>query len=105
MDIHITPKALEKLNAARMERSARYIRIGVVGGGCSGFQYSMTPIIPETIGPLDKVFHQIVVIDGISGMYLDGATLDYTEDMMQSGFVFNNPKATSTCGCGSSFSA
>lgn len=81
------------------------LRISVVGGGCSGFSYSMafenTPNLLDktyTFGPL-KVF-----VDQASLLYLDGAEVDYVETIEGSGFKFNNPNTKSTCGCGSSFS-
>lgn len=86
------------------------LRISVQGGGCSGFQYSMSWVEGRQ-SPLDKRFefggqHKLVVyIDPISAMYLDGTELDYIIDLMSSGFTFNNPNVKTTCGCGKSFGA
>jgi len=82
------------------------LRISVVGGGCSGFSYSMA--FENTPNLLDKTYQfdsLKVFIDQASMLYLDGAEVDYVETMEGSGFKFNNPNVKSTCGCGSSFSA
>ena len=82
------------------------LRISVVGGGCSGFSYSMA--FENTPGFLDKTYsfgELKVFIDQASLLYLDGAEVDYVESLEGSGFKFNNPNVKSTCGCGSSFSA
>ena len=81
------------------------LRIGVVGGGCSGFQYSMS--FENQSGMMDKVlkFDDLkVFIDATSAMYLNGCTVDYVETLEAAGFKFDNPTVKSTCGCGSSFS-
>lgn len=81
------------------------LRLMVVGGGCSGFSYKMG--FDENISEKDKV----IVIDGVkivvdekSGLYLDAVEVDFEDSLMGRGFVFNNPNASGTCGCGSSFS-
>lgn len=82
------------------------LRIAVVGGGCSGFSYSMA--FENTPGMLDKTYkfdNLNVFIDQASLLYLDGVQVDYVETLEGSGFKFNNPNVKSTCGCGSSFSA
>jgi len=81
------------------------LRISVVGGGCSGFSYSMA--FENSPGFLDKTYNfgdLRVFIDQASMLYLDGAEVDYVETLEGSGFKFNNPNVKSTCGCGSSFS-
>jgi iron-sulfur cluster assembly accessory protein len=81
------------------------LRISVVGGGCSGFSYSMA--FENTPNFLDKTYQfdsLKVFIDQASMLYLDGAEVDYVETMEGSGFKFNNPNVKNTCGCGSSFS-
>jgi iron-sulfur cluster assembly accessory protein len=81
------------------------LRISVVGGGCSGFSYSMA--FENTPNLLDKTYQfdsLKVFIDQASMLYLDGAEVDYVETMEGSGFKFNNPNVKNTCGCGSSFS-
>ncbi|SNT24847.1 Iron-sulfur cluster assembly accessory protein [Granulicella rosea] len=81
------------------------LRIGVVGGGCSGFQYSMS--FENQSGMMDKVlrFEDLkVFVDATSAMYLNGCKVDYVETLEAAGFKFENPTVKSTCGCGSSFS-
>jgi iron-sulfur cluster assembly accessory protein len=81
------------------------LRIGVVGGGCSGFQYSMS--FENQAGMMDKVmrFDDLkVFVDATSAMYLNGCVVDYVETLEAAGFKFENPTVKSTCGCGSSFS-
>jgi iron-sulfur cluster assembly protein len=82
------------------------LRIAVVGGGCSGFSYSMA--FENQPNMLDKTYTYDglkVFIDQASLLYLDGAEVDYVESLEGSGFKFSNPNVKSTCGCGSSFSA
>jgi iron-sulfur cluster assembly accessory protein len=81
------------------------LRIGVVGGGCSGFQYSMS--FENASGMMDKVLNfdgLKVFVDATSMMYLNGCVVDYVETLEAAGFKFENPSVKSTCGCGSSFS-
>jgi len=82
-----------------------YLRVGVTGGGCSGFKQTLD--LTETLGENDEVFDQHgvkVICDSKSHIYLDGAKIDYKTTTMGSGFVFDIPMATGKCGCGSSFS-
>ena len=81
------------------------LRVYITGGGCSGFQYGFT--FDETINEGDTVIEKngvIMVIDSMSLQYLVGGVVDYIEGLEGSRFLVNNPNATSTCGCGSSFS-
>ncbi len=82
------------------------LRISVVGGGCSGFQYSMA--FENDQMPLDKVYKfdggLKVFVDQASMLYLNEVNVDYVESMEGAGFKFENPEVKSTCGCGSSFS-
>ena len=82
------------------------LRVFVQGGGCSGFQYGFTfdEIVNEDDTTMDKNGVQLLV-DSMSYQYLVGAEIDYKEDINGSQFVIKNPNATTTCGCGSSFSA
>lgn len=83
-----------------------FLRVGVKGGGCSGFSYSLD--LTENRTENDEVWnvHGVEVIcDSKSHLYLEGTTIDFKDEIMGRGFVFSNPNATSTCGCGSSFSA
>jgi iron-sulfur cluster assembly accessory protein len=80
------------------------LRVGVVGGGCSGFSYSMS--FENGAGMMDKVFDMEglkVYVDATSLMYLNGCIVDYVETLEGAGFKFENPNVKSTCGCGSSF--
>jgi iron-sulfur cluster assembly accessory protein len=82
------------------------LRVGVVGGGCSGFQYSMQ--FENGAGAMDKVFEYEglkLFVDATSLMYLSGCVVDYVETLEGAGFKFENPNVKSTCGCGSSFHA
>lgn len=82
------------------------LRVGVKGGGCSGFSYVLD--LTETQKDSDELFEQHgvkIICDPKSLLYLSGTTVDFRDEIMGRGFVFNNPNATSSCGCGSSFSA
>ena len=82
------------------------LRVFVTGGGCSGFQYGFT--FDEEVAEDDTTMEKngvVLLIDPMSYQYLVGAEIDYTEGLEGSQFVIRNPNATSTCGCGSSFSA
>jgi len=103
----LTPSAIVKVREimATQDPIPAGLRIGVVGGGCSGFQYSMS--FENASGMMDKVvrFDDLkVFIDATSAMYLNGCTVDYVETLEAAGFKFENPQVKSTCGCGSSFS-
>ena len=81
------------------------LRVYVTGGGCSGFQYgfSFDKVIDGDDTCITKDGANLVV-DSLSLQYLEGSTVDYTEDLMGSKFIITNPNATTTCGCGESFS-
>lgn len=82
-----------------------FIRVGVKGGGCSGLMYELK--FDSELGPDDKVFEDNgvkVVVDKKSFLYLVGTELDYSGGLNGKGFVFKNPNADRTCGCGESFS-
>ena len=83
------------------------LRVGVKGGGCSGLSYTFSWEKQPRLG--DEVFdgpnESKIFVDKKSLLYLNGTVLDYDTSLMSKGFVFNNPNATSTCGCGSSFGA
>ena len=105
--VFVTPKDVEKIRAAiAREGVSGGLRLGVLGGGCSGLSYQFK-FAPEP-RPRDFVFKfddVQVFIDPKSILFLDGMTLDWQDSLMQSGFVFQNPHATKSCGCGTSFSA
>jgi len=105
--LNLTGPAAEKVREimATQDPLPAGLRIGVVGGGCSGFQYSMS--FENQAGMMDKVFNfdgLKVFVDATSLMYLNGCTVDYVETLEAAGFKFDNPNTKSTCGCGSSFS-
>jgi iron-sulfur cluster assembly accessory protein len=104
--VTLTPKAVEMVKdaMARENMTGYGIRVGVVGGGCSGFQYSMDFENAERDG--DTIVEQDgikVYVDPMSSMYLQGVSVDYIVGLQGAGFKFNNPSAKNTCGCGQSF--
>ena len=104
-----TARALEMIKSALEETKGEdgsYLRVGVKGGGCSGFQYSLNftdEVDDEDV--LVVVADVKIVTDAFSASYLKGTELDHVDSLQGSGFKFNNPNAKRTCGCGSSFSA
>ena len=106
--VQLTETAVSKVKEIldTQEPKPAGLRISVVGGGCSGFSYSMA--FENTPGMLDKTYKfgdLQLFIDQASLLYLDGVQVDYVETLEGSGFKFNNPNVKSTCGCGSSFQA
>ena len=106
--VQLTEKAVGKVKEILSSQEPRPagLRIAVVGGGCSGFSYSMA--FENQPNMLDKTYQYDglkVFIDQASMLYLDGAEVDYVENLEGSGFKFSNPNVKSTCGCGSSYSA
>jgi iron-sulfur cluster assembly protein len=104
--INITPAAAQAVSELLAKRNLEgyALRVFISGGGCSGFQYGMA--LEGNIRENDNAYdmHGVkVVIDEVSIDYLRGATIDYVDDLMGSGFKIENPNAVSTCGCGSSF--
>ena len=104
--LKITPMAATKVQEFLQQngRPESGLRVRVVGGGCSGFQYQLA--LDDSPSEDDEVFEQEGVklfIDPRSFLYLDGTEIDYVEDIMGSGFRFNNPNSTGSCGCGESF--
>ncbi len=88
---------------AAENREGQGLRVKVVGGGCSGLQYKVDFDQPKTT---DKIFEKDgakVLVDMKSLLYLSGTELDYKDELMQSGFVFQNPNVKKACGCGQSF--
>jgi iron-sulfur cluster insertion protein len=106
--IQMTPKAIE-MAKERMEREGLEglgLRVSVDGGGCSGFQYSLSFERPRSDDAVCEFDGLRVFVDAVSVPYLKGTTIDYVTGLHGAGFKFlNNPNATRTCGCGSSFSA
>lgn len=105
-ELTVTPAAAEAVRGLLTQRNleGHALRVFVQGGGCSGFQYGMAlePNVRETDMVLEQ--HGVrVVVDEVSIGYLRGASIDYVNDVMASGFKIENPNATSACGCGHSF--
>jgi len=110
MGVLLTEKAANEVKKVITEQNfppETLLRIGVSGGGCSGFTYSLgfdKAFDPKADSKFDC--HGVaVVVDKKSALYLDGTTVDYFDGLEKRGFSFNNPNAVKTCGCGSSFSA
>lgn len=107
MAITMTDFAIQKVCGIMMKRQTpdHYLRIGLKGGGCSGYMYSYDFI--ETPEEKDKIFEfgeVKICIDIKSYLFLNGMEIDYEEDLLKSGLVFNAPKAQRSCGCGESVS-
>jgi iron-sulfur cluster assembly accessory protein len=103
--ISLTERAAAKINEmiAAGNREGQGLRLKVVGGGCSGLQYKVDFDLPKGT---DKIFEKDgakILVDMKSLLYLSGTELDYKEELMQSGFVFQNPNVKKSCGCGTSF--
>jgi iron-sulfur cluster assembly protein len=110
MGVQLSERAASEVKKIMEEQKfdeSTVLRVGVAGGGCSGFSYALG---------FDKAFDEkadskfdchgvTVVVDKKSALYLDGTTVDFYEGLDKRGFTFNNPNATKTCGCGSSFQA
>ena len=108
-DVNITEKAISEVKRIIKDNNipeGYSLRVGVKGGGCSGLTYSLGFDGEEK--PTDNVIEKDgvkVIIDMKSFLYLSGTEIDYTDGLNGKGFVFNNPNAKKTCGCGSSFSS
>jgi iron-sulfur cluster assembly accessory protein len=105
-NVELTATAARRVLAILADEPAgAALRVGVEGGGCSGFQYSFT--VAPVPGADDLVIERdgaTVVIDGVSLGYLAGARIDFVDDLMGQAFRIDNPNATASCGCGTSFS-
>lgn len=103
----LTPKAIERVRQMAEKEALgidQGLRIAVVGGGCSGFQYALS-FDQKKDGDIVQALDGFkVLVDEISLPYIAGTTLDYVEGLHNAGFRFDNPRASRTCGCGSSFS-
>jgi iron-sulfur cluster assembly protein len=105
--IEVTPKALQKIRAAFAKQGVSGgLRLGVLGGGCSGLSYQFKfDTRPRSTDHIFDYGDVQVWVDPKSILFLKGMTLDYKESLMQSGFAFENPNAQKSCGCGTSFSS
>ena len=106
--VHVTEKAAEQIKTIMQKEGLQDhgLRVAVVGGGCSGMSYKLN--FDKSAEQGDKVYEEHgvrIFLDAKSVLFLNGTTLDFTDGLSGSGFVFNNPNAKSSCGCGSSFSA
>jgi len=104
--VNLTPTAAEKLSGIMSQKGmaeSHALRVFVKGGGCGGMQYGMTF---DEAREGDEVYEQHglrIIVDSTSLFYIDGANIDYVDNLMGGGFHIDNPQATSSCGCGSSF--
>jgi len=108
MAITLTTRAAEKIRSVFDKQhmpEGSCLRVGVKGGGCSGFTYTLD--VTDKPAEDDELFtsHEVnVVCDPKSYLYLNGTEVDYSDDLLKGGFVFNNPNAKKGCNCGASFS-
>lgn len=110
MSVMLTEKAAGEIKRVISEQKlpeSTVLRIGVAGGGCSGFQYALgfdssTDAVQDHVGEQHGIR---VAVDKKSDLYLDGTTIDFHDGLDGRGFKFNNPNAVKSCGCGSSFQA
>jgi iron-sulfur cluster assembly protein len=106
--IHVTEKAAEQIRAIQKKEGleGHALRIAAIGGGCSGMSYRLA--FDKEAAAEDKTFEDqgvTILVDKKSYIVLNGTTLDFTDGLQGAGFVFQNPNAKSTCGCGESFSS
>ena len=110
MSVKITASAAREFKKVIVEQKMPdtiALRVGVKGGGCSGFEYQLEfdNTVNEDADLLVEMHGVRVAVDKKSALFLDGTEIDFHESLDKRGFVFNNPNATKSCGCGSSFSA
>ena len=107
-ELSITEDALERIKLIQSQEGKGFLRITVDGGGCSGFSYSFNfdnkQLEDDIIASIDKNGHPALVTDNISLNYLSGSEITWKEDLSGASFSIDNPNATSSCGCGTSFS-
>jgi iron-sulfur cluster assembly protein len=106
-DIKVTEKAVKEIKRIMTENNLPEnfaLRVGIKGGGCSGLSYNLA--FDSNSRPGDKIIESggiKIFVDGKSFFYLSGTELDFSDGLNGRGFIFNNPNASKTCGCGSSF--
>lgn len=100
----VTQRAFERLADIGAGEHGQALRVAVEGGGCSGFQYEIKLDEPAQDDLVLEGFGQKVVVDAVSLPFLAGATIDFSEELIGARFVIDNPNASSSCGCGTSFS-
>lgn len=112
MSITVTEKAAKEVKRVMEEQGLKtdenVLRVGVAGGGCSGFSYSLVFESKEAVDALNDITYDVdgltTVVDRKADVYLDGTTVDFHDGLEKRGFAFRNPNAVKNCGCGSSFS-
>lgn len=100
----VTERAFTRLSEIGAADQGKALRVAVEGGGCSGFQYEIALDDPATDDLVLEGHGEKVVVDSVSLPFLSNATIDFTEELIGARFVIENPNATSSCGCGTSFS-
>jgi iron-sulfur cluster assembly protein len=110
MAVALTERAAQEVKKIMEEQKfepTTVLRVGVAGGGCSGFEYKIAfdQQFDEKADSKYDCHGVTLVVDKKSGLYLDGTTVDFHESLEKRGFTFDNPNATKSCGCGSSFQA
>ena len=110
MSVMLSERAAQEVKKIMEDQkmpNGQMLRIGVAGGGCSGFQYALgfDDKFDEKIDAKREYHGVTVVVDKKSDLYLDGTTVDFYDGLEKRGFTFDNPNAVKTCGCGSSFQA
>jgi len=100
----VTPRAYARLAEIGAGADGKALRVAVEGGGCSGFQYDIRLDAPSENDLILEGDGQKVVVDSVSLPFLAGATIDFTEELIGARFTIDNPNATASCGCGTSFS-
>ena len=104
MNLTITEQAKDKLKEYQVG-TGRFLRISVVSGGCSGMTYNA--LIDENVGEQDEIIYDDgdfkIIADKRSSLFLEGLHIDFSDDLIQSGFRLTNPNASAACACGSSF--
>ncbi|MEM7073589.1 MAG: iron-sulfur cluster assembly accessory protein [Pseudomonadota bacterium] len=101
---HVTDRAFERLAEIGAGDQGQALRVAVEGGGCSGFQYEIKLDAPAEDDLVLERLGQRVVVDAVSLPFLAGATIDFSEELIGARFTIDNPNASSSCGCGTSFS-
>lgn len=101
---NVTERAFERLSEIGAGSQGQALRVAVEGGGCSGFQYEIKLDAPAEDDLVLEGKGEKVIVDAVSLPFLAGATIDFTEELIGARFVIDNPNASSSCGCGTSFS-
>lgn len=100
----VTPRAFERLSEIGAAEQGQALRVAVEGGGCSGFQYEIKLDAPAADDLVLEGAGEKVVVDTVSLPFLENAVIDFSEELIGARFTIENPNATSSCGCGTSFS-